>query len=110
MRTPLRMLTALLLPLVLVAACGGYGDDGDGVATDDTAAGGGDGDDPTPTVPVGASPGGLPGDVFLQIEFVGGFLPAGFAFRSVPGVTIYADGTVVVPGASIAVFPGPAVT
>lgn len=107
MRTPLRILTALLLPLAFVAACG---DDGDDVATDTTSGGSGGGGSTDATVPEGATPGGLPGDVFLQIELVGGFVPAGFDFRSVPNVTVYADGTVVVPGASIAIFPGPAVT
>lgn len=114
MRTPRRILTALLLPLALLAACGDGGDDGDdGVATDPAGSGSGSGGDtsaePPPTVPEGATPGGLPGDVFLQIELVGGFVPAGFDFQSVPSLTVYADGTVVVPGASIAVFPGPAV-
>jgi hypothetical protein len=106
MRTPRRILTALLLPLLLVAACGDDGDD-EGVATDPTDGGGAT--EAPPTVPSGAEPGGLPGDVFLQVELVGGFVPAGFDFKSVPAVTVYADGTVVVPGATVAIFPGPAV-
>lgn len=109
MRTPLRILTALLLPLALVASCG---DDAEDAGTDTTdgsgvADGGGE---PAPTVPDGARPGGLPGDVFLQIEHVGGFVPVGFDFQTVPSVTVYADGTVVVPGATVAIFPGPAVS
>jgi hypothetical protein len=108
MRTPLRILTALLLPLALVAACGDDADEAGTDTTDGTGAADG-GDEPAPTVPDGAEPGGLPGEVFLQIEHVGGFVPVGADFQSVPSVTVYADGTVVVPGATIAIFPGPAV-
>lgn len=100
MRTSRRFLPFLLLPALLVAACG---DDGDEDVASDGAG------DPPATVPEGASPGGLAGDVFLSIEHVGGFVPVGFDFASVPAVTVYADGTVVVPGATTAIFPGPAV-
>lgn len=108
MRSSLRLLTALLLPVALATACGddevATGDQGSG-----TDGGGSAGGGTTATVPEGTTPGGLPGDVFLSVEYVGGFVPQGFDFRSVPAATIYADGTVVAPGATTLQFPGPAV-
>ena len=106
MRTATRLLAPLLV-LALAAACGGDDEETGTAGTDDTT--GTTATDPGGEVPDGATPGGLPGDVFVQIEFVGGFVPAGFDFRNVPSVTVYADGTVVVPGATTAIFPGPAV-
>jgi hypothetical protein len=44
----------------------------------------------------------------LQVRHSGGFVPVGFDFRSVPAVSAYGDGRVVLPGAETAVFPGPA--
>lgn len=85
----LRALALLSVAAVALAACG----DGD-------EAGGG---------PVGR-PGGLADDLFVEVVTDGGFVPPGFDFRMVPQVVVYADGTVVVPGAVPAIYPGPAVS
>ena len=47
-------------------------------------------------------------DVILQVEFSGGFVPSSFLFTSFPPFTLTGDGRVIVPGAQIAIFPGPA--
>lgn len=76
-----------LLPLLAAAACG------QGVSSDDDALG-----------PAAAAPEAL----VLQVVRAGGFLPAGAAFRSVPGVSVYGDGRVVSEGPQIELWPPPA--
>lgn len=104
MRT-IRLLTAALLALAL-AVCGDDGTDVD--AGDDDGSGGGGGETDG-SAPEGAAPGGAEGDVFVEVAFVGGFVPADFHFRAVPQAVVYADGTVIAPGAVTLQFPGPAV-
>ena len=97
---PHRTIAAALLFLA-IAACG----------DDETDATGppGDGDIGGDTPTVDGEPGGGEGGLFVEIAFTGGFVPADFDFRNVPGVVVYEDGTVLVPGAVTAQFPGPAV-
>lgn len=94
-----------LIPLALLAsfalfaaACGDDSDD------DATADGGNDG-----APAVDAEAGGREDQLFIQIEYVGGFVPAGFDFRSIPTAVVYDDGTVLAPGVTTAIYPGPAV-
>jgi hypothetical protein len=47
-------------------------------------------------------------DLVLRIEYTGGFVPAEFLFTSFPSFTLTGDGRVIVPGAQIDIFPGPA--
>lgn len=77
----------VLLPLLAAAACG------QGVSADDDELG-----------PAAAAPDAL----VLQVVRVGGFLPAGAAFRSVPSVSVYGDGRVVSEGPQIEIWPPPA--
>jgi hypothetical protein len=50
-----------------------------------------------------------PGDqLVLRVEHRGGFMVAGAFFTSVPAFTLLGDGRVIVPGAQLAIFPGPA--
>lgn len=44
----------------------------------------------------------------LRVETHGGFLPAAHALSRIPQFSLYADGLVVVEGAQIAIYPGPA--
>lgn len=63
-----------------------------------------------------AAPGGSTGpidhptgdDLVFRIEYSGGFVPAEFFFTSFPPFTLTGDGRVIVPGAQIELFPGPA--
>lgn len=49
-----------------------------------------------------------PRDLVLRLRHVGGFVPPSFHFSQVPVVAVYGDGTVIVPGAIPAIYPGPA--
>ncbi len=51
-------------------------------------------------------PGGA--DLVLRIEYSGGFAPPAFLLTSFPSFTLTGDGRVIVPGAQIDIFPGPA--
>jgi hypothetical protein len=46
--------------------------------------------------------------VVLRIEFSGGFVAPSFLYTSFPAFTLTGDGRVIVPGAQILIFPGPA--
>jgi hypothetical protein len=46
----------------------------------------------------------------LRVETRGGFLPAAHALARIPQFSLYADGLIVMEGAQIAIYPGPAIT
>ncbi|MGH2456632.1 MAG: hypothetical protein ACRDHD_10305 [Candidatus Limnocylindria bacterium] len=46
--------------------------------------------------------------VVFRIEHSGGLLPADAVFTSVPAFSLHGDGRVIVPGAQVELFPGPA--
>lgn len=60
--------------------------------------------------------GGTPGliehptgdEVVFRIAYSGGFAGPAFQFTSFPGFTLSGDGRIIVPGAQIEIFPGPA--
>lgn len=47
-------------------------------------------------------------DLVLRVEYRGGFLAPGFLLTSFPTFTMTGDGRVIVPGAQVDLFPGPA--
>lgn len=47
-------------------------------------------------------------DLVLRIEYSGGFVAPAFRLTSLPAFTLTGDGRVIVPGAQIDIFPGPA--
>lgn len=49
-----------------------------------------------------------PGGLVLQVRLVGGLLPAGLVYGSVPAVSVYADGRVISAGPADSVWPGQA--
>ncbi len=49
-------------------------------------------------------------DVVLRVSSGGGFVPAQVNLRALPSFTLYGDGTVIVPGAVIQIYPGPAIS
>ena len=79
----------LLLPLVLVlAACAETPiDPGDGGGIDHATA---------------------PDHVLVQISSEGGFTPVEWTYTNFPFYSLYGDGTNVLPGAQIEIYPGPA--
>jgi hypothetical protein len=72
----------LLVAAVTVAACGGSGG--------------------TVTHPTGKA------DVVLRVETGGGFVPVEYNLTQLPGLTIYGDGTVIMTGPMIEIYPQPA--
>ncbi len=89
-----------VLVLALAGCQTGSADDGG-----DAGAGGGDdvgegGDLPEVT--------GDGGTLVLQVHAAGGFVPWGYDFASVPSLSVYADGTAIVPGPMTLEYPGKA--
>ncbi len=84
--------TAGALALAL-AACGGLNEAADG----DGGAGG-----------TGISHPAGPDDLVLRVAYEGGFVPVEYALKRVPGWSLYGDGTVIVEGPTIEIYPAPA--
>jgi hypothetical protein len=47
-------------------------------------------------------------DLVLRFRYVGGFAPPSAHLMDLPVVSVYGDGTVIVPGPQIMIYPGPA--
>ena len=47
-------------------------------------------------------------DVLVRVAFEGGFVPLEWTYRSLPSFSLYGDGTLVLPGAQMELYPGPA--
>ncbi len=47
-------------------------------------------------------------DLVLRLRYVGGFLPPAAHLLDIPVISIYGDGTVIVPGPQVELYPGPA--
>jgi hypothetical protein len=86
-----------LLPLFLLAACGRLGGGGDATG----ATGGGTGSTGIEH-PTGAD------DVVLRVEYTGGFVPVEYTLRTIPSWSLYGDGTLIMQGPQIEIYPGPA--
>jgi hypothetical protein len=62
---------------------------------------GGSGSDPV-EYPTGAS------DLVLRVSYEGGFVPIEWNLTQIPMFSLYGDGRIVLPGAQIEIYPGPA--
>ena len=82
---------------VLASACGGVGDGGSGSSgsTGGTGAGG-------IAHPSGAD------EVVLRVAYEGGFVAPEYTLASTPFWSLFGDGTLIVPGPQIEIYPGPA--
>jgi hypothetical protein len=85
---------ALLATALLAGACGRLGDD-----AGTTGSSGSDGGIEHPT---GAD------QLVLRVEYQGGFVPYEYNLKRVPSWSLYGDGTVIVEGPVIEIYPGPA--
>ncbi len=83
--------------LLLAVACGADQE----VVTGDTDPSGSD-------LPESGRPGGPVADLVVSVDVGGGFLPRGQSFRTVPQAVVYEDGTTLAPGATITIYPAPA--
>lgn len=94
MTSPVR-LVGILLAILLLAACSvpGGSPSGDPSATPSSGA---------IVYPTGAD------DLVVRLRYVGGFAPPAAHVLDLPVISIYGDGTVIVPGAVPAIYPGPA--
>lgn len=90
--THIRMLAAVSVLALALSACGALNDDGSG-----GSGSGGNIDHPT-----GA------GDLVLRWEYTGGFIPYEYSLKRVPGWSLFGDGSVIVEGPQIEIYPGPA--
>jgi hypothetical protein len=93
-----RKLWALLPLMFVLAACGRLADDGGSTGGDGTGGSGSTGIEH----PTGAD------EVVLRVEYAGGFVPVDFTLRSIPSWTLYGDGTLVMQGPQIEIYPPPA--
>ncbi|MGZ8605536.1 MAG: hypothetical protein ACXWXQ_00645 [Actinomycetota bacterium] len=92
----------LLLPALLLGACGRLNDDDDGPGSGgDTGATGGTGD-------VGIEHPTGSDELILRIATGGGFVPVEYNLRSVPGISLFGDGRLIVTGPMIEIYPQPA--
>lgn len=48
------------------------------------------------------------GDLLVRVAYEGGFVPVEWNLTSIPIFSLYGDGTLIQPGAQIAIYPGPA--
>ncbi|MEX0990504.1 MAG: hypothetical protein WEA54_04720 [Actinomycetota bacterium] len=90
MRPTIRILPVLIAGALVLAACGS-------VPT-------GDGGTETIDHPTGA------GDLVLRVSTEGGFVPVDYALSAVPGFSLMGDGTMIVTGPQIEIYPPPAMT
>jgi hypothetical protein len=96
---------ALLVPVLLLAACGRLNDDGDAGSngsTGDTGTTGDTGSTGGFDHPTGAD------ELVLRVQTGGGFVPVEYNLRSVPGFSLFGDGRLIVEGPMIEIYPPPA--
>jgi hypothetical protein len=92
MFSPIRVLGLSLMALAF-AACSVAGGSSTGPTTSANPTG--------ITYPTGAD------DLVIRLRYVGGFAPASAHILDLPVISIYGDGTVIIPGPVPAIYPGP---
>ena len=96
---------SLLLPALILSACGRLNDDGPGAGgTGSTGTTGGTGGTGGTGIdhPAGAD------DLVLRVATGGGFVAVEWSLRTLPGFSLYGDGRLIVEGPMIEIYPGPA--
>lgn len=93
-----RIGVAIAAAAVLATACGGAGDDGPGSGGPSGASGSSGIEHPT-----GAD------QVVLRLAYEGGFIAYESTLSSIPFWSLFGDGTLIVPGPQIEIYPGPAI-
>jgi hypothetical protein len=65
-------------------------------------------DRPTGTTDAGIEHATASTDLLVRVAFEGGFVPVEWTYTGLPPFSLFGDGTVVLPGAQIEIYPGPA--
>lgn len=101
-RTVRRALAGIVVGALALAVAGCQTGRADDAAADDgdDVTSGGDADGAG-----GEAPDGDPATLVLQVRTAGGFVPIGYDFASVPALSVYADGTAVLPGPMTLQYP-----
>jgi hypothetical protein len=84
---PATVSLVLMLVLTLAACAETPADPGDGGGLDHSTA---------------------PDHVLVQLSYKGGYVPVEWTYTNVPFYSLYGDGTLILPGAQIEIYPGPA--
>jgi hypothetical protein len=92
-----RIGVAVAAVAVLGSACGGVGNDDPGSGGATGATGGTGIEHPTGV-----------DQLILRMAYEGGFVPYGYTLGSTPFWSLFGDGTLIVPGPQIEIYPGPA--
>jgi len=101
MTSSLRVLALALVSVVAVGACSGAGAGSPATASAEPS------ESPTSgeiSYRTGSD------DLVLRFRYVGGFAPPSAHLMDLPVVSVYGDGTVIVPGPQLAIYPGPALS
>src|SRR5262245_8903970 len=92
-----RIGVAIAAVAILASACGRLNDDGPGAGGSGPSGGSG-----TISHPTGAD------DLVLRVEYQGGFVAPEYLLSSVPFWSLYGDGTLILTGPQIEIYPPPA--
>jgi hypothetical protein len=92
-----RIGVAVAAVAVLASACGGVGNDDTGSSGSTGATGAAGITHPT-----------SPDQLILRMAYEGGFVPYEYTLGSTPFWSLFGDGTLIVPGPQIEIYPGPA--
>jgi hypothetical protein len=92
-----RIGVAVAAMAVLASACGGVGNDDTGSSGSTGATGAAGITHPT-----------SPDQLILRMAYEGGFVPYEYTLGSTPFWSLFGDGTLIVPGPQIEIYPGPA--
>ena len=98
---------SLLVPALLLSACGRLNDSGAGGGTGASGGTGGIGGTGT-TGGAGISHPTADDDLILRMETGGGFVAPSFTLKSVPTFSLYGDGRAITEGPIPEIYPGPA--
>ncbi len=95
---PSRATLIAVTVLLLAGACG----------SDQQVVTGGSADDAAAGSDVPARPEGQRADLVVSVELDGSLRAPAQSFRNVPLAAVYENGTILAPGATVAIYPGPA--
>ena len=97
-RSPRSTMIVSLLAVIAVGGCTGAGSNASSSSSPDSSA------SATGSISYPTDP----NELVLRLRYVGGFAPPSAHLMDLPVVSVYGNGTVIVPGPQIMIYPGPA--